>query len=75
MIAMAWSESGGSAGTFSPNAAVVEGTMTMTSSTAYSVELRWKTNRAADGATIDAGAGSAGLFFPTSLMAFLTDCS
>jgi hypothetical protein len=49
--------------------------MTMTSSTAYSVELRWKTNRAADGATIDAGAGSAGLFFPTSLMAFLTDCS
>jgi hypothetical protein len=63
-----WKESGGFAGTFSPNAAFVEAVVPMTAATAYSVKLQWKTNRSASGATIYAGAGPIGTqFSPTRL--------
>ena len=67
---LAWKESGGSAGTFSPNAAYVETSVTLQSSTAYNVWIVWKTNRPAGGASIYAGAGplSGGSFSPTRLM-------
>jgi hypothetical protein len=65
---LAWKESGGYAGTFSPNAAFVQGVMTLYPSTSYTFYLEWKTNKAAPGATIYAGAGPIGTAYsPTSL--------
>ena len=64
----AWKESGGFAGTFSPNAAEVQTVFPVTASTTYTVKLRWKTNVPAIGATIYAGAGPIGAqFSPTRL--------
>ena len=64
----AWKESGGFAGTFSPNAAEVQTVFPVTASTSYTVKLRWKTNVPASGATIYAGAGPIGAqFSPTRL--------
>jgi photosystem II stability/assembly factor-like uncharacterized protein len=63
---VAWKESGGFAGTFSPNAAFVETVFPMSMGTTYTVRLRWKTNKSAPGATIYAGAGS-GPYSPTRL--------
>ena len=64
----AWKESGGFAGTFSPNAAMVHTVLPMTAGTTYTIKLRWKTNTPASGATIYAGAGPiAGHFSPTGL--------
>ena len=64
----AWKESGGFAGTFSPNAAFVQLVAPLTAGTSYMVKLRWKTNKAAAGATIYAGAGPIGnAFSPTRL--------
>jgi hypothetical protein len=69
---VAWKESGGSAGTFSPNAAEVQTVLPMTASTTYSVKLDWKTNKPALGASIFAGAGPvAGRFSPTRLTVVL----
>jgi hypothetical protein len=75
---VAWKESGGSAGTNSPNAAFVQAVFAMTRGTAYNVRLQWKANKAmAAGAHIRAGAGpfpaSAGLtsVSPTRLTAIL----
>ena len=66
----AWKESGGYAGTFSPNAAFVETVYPMAASTTYAVQIVWKTNRAAIGATIAAGAGPIGsAYSPTRLTA------
>jgi endoglucanase len=65
---LAWKESGGYAGTFSPNAAFIQYLFNMTSGHAYVFKLKWKTNKPASGATIFAGAGS-GTFSPTSLVA------
>ena len=62
-----WKESGGFAGTFSPNAAFAQATYTMTAGVPYSVKLQWKTNKAAAGATIVAGAGTGAPFSPTRL--------
>jgi hypothetical protein len=65
---IAWKESGGFAGTFSPNAAYVQAVIPMNGGTTYTIKLRWKTNKPAAGATIYAGAGPiGGLFSPTSL--------
>ena len=66
---VAWKESGGFAGTFSPNAAFVQTSYSMTSGSTYGVWLVWKTNKRAIGAQIAAGAGSPGHFSPTSLHA------
>jgi hypothetical protein len=64
---VAWKESGGFAGTFSPNAAFVKATYPMTASHTYVFKLKWKTNKNAAGATIYAGAGN-GPYSPTSLV-------
>jgi uncharacterized protein YkwD len=65
---VAWKESGGNAGTFSPNAAFVQAALPVSAGTVYQFRLQWKANRAAPGATIFAGAGPiAGQFSPTSL--------
>jgi hypothetical protein len=63
---IAWKESGGYGGTFSPNAAAVQADFSMTGGTTYTVRLQWKTNRAS-GATIYAGAGAGTTFSPTRL--------
>jgi hypothetical protein len=69
-VLAAWKESGGFAGTFSPNAAFVETVYPMSAGTTYTVQIVWKTNKAAIGATIAAGAGPIGSSFsPTRLTA------
>jgi hypothetical protein len=73
---LAWKESGGFAGTFSPNAAFVQATTTLTAATAYTIDVRWKTNVNAAGKQISAGAGPiGGTYSPTRLTALLTSCS
>jgi hypothetical protein len=63
-----WKESGGFAGTFSPNAAFNESPVLLAAGHSYTFSLEWKTNRPASGATIYAGAGPiGGAFSPTSL--------
>jgi hypothetical protein len=54
---VAWKESGGSAGTFSPNAAYVQGLLPVTAGQIYTIRLEWKANRGSSAATIMAGAG------------------
>jgi hypothetical protein len=67
-VVVAWKESGGRSGTFSPNAAMVQAVLTMTAGQTYEVTLRWKIN-VASAAAIRAGAGPlAGQFSPTSLI-------
>lgn len=72
-----WKESGGVSGAFSPNAAALQVTVPLTAGASYPVELRWKANKVATGATIYAGAGPypAGsvTFSPTRLTAFMAD--
>jgi hypothetical protein len=66
-----WKESGGFAGTFSPNAAHVETVVPLAAGTAYTVTLVWKTNHSGS-STIAAGAGPiGGKFSPTRLSAML----
>jgi hypothetical protein len=70
----AWKESGGFAGTFSPNAAAVQAIVPMAAGSSHSVSLRWKTNTPAPGKTIFAGAGpwpGAGVYSPTTITARL----
>jgi len=54
---VAWKESGGFAGIYSPNAAFVSAAVNLTSGHTYVFKLKWKTNRPASGAIIYAGAG------------------
>ncbi len=66
-----WKESGGFAGTFSPNAAAVETIIPLAAGTAYTITLVWKTNHSG-ASTIAAGAGPIGAkFSPTRLSARL----
>jgi hypothetical protein len=65
-----WKESGGFAGTFSPNAAAIEAVFAMPSGTTYLATLAWKTNKSSAGAA-HAGAGQAP-YSPTRLTAVLT---
>jgi hypothetical protein len=83
---LGWKESGGFAGTFSPNAAYLQTGFAMTSGHTYVFKLMWKTNKNASGATIFAGAGPlpapnppqisptriSALVFPASLPAYAT---
>jgi hypothetical protein len=62
----AWKESGGFAGTFSPNAALVQTVVTLAPGVSHLVELRWKTNVPTSGG-IRAGAGIGPAFSPTTL--------
>ncbi|TMD20181.1 MAG: hypothetical protein E6I99_14380, partial [Chloroflexi bacterium] len=68
---LAWKESGGKAGTFSPNAAFVQTVYPMTTPNTYVFKLKWKTNIPEGSATIFAGAGPRNLFSPTTLSAHL----
>ena len=71
---LAWKESGGFAGTFSPNAAYVQFTFPMAAGHTYVFRLKWKTNRNAPGATIYAGAGPInGAWSPTRTVAEVTN--
>ena len=54
---IAWKESGGYAGTFSPNAAYVEAVVQVSANTLYGFRPRWKQNRQAPANSIYAGAG------------------
>ena len=55
----AWKESGGSAGTFSPNAAFVQAVIPAASGTTYTAKLQWKAQQPNSG-SIYAGAGPVG---------------
>jgi hypothetical protein len=69
---VAWKESGGFAGTFSPNAAAVQGAYSVTSGITYTVELVWKANKAMpSGDTIWIGAGQSGAYSPSTLITSL----
>jgi hypothetical protein len=68
---VAWKESGGFAGTFSPNAAFVQTVLPLAATTTYTVTLVWKANHAT-AATIFVAAGLGPLFSPTRLTAQLT---
>jgi hypothetical protein len=70
-ILMAWKESGGFAGTFSPNAAFLQTVIPVAAATTYTVTLVWKANRNTTG-TIYAGAGIGPLFSPTRITAEVT---
>jgi hypothetical protein len=76
---IAWKESGGNAGTFSPNAAYVQAVTPVHAGTTYTIKLAWKSNRSAMGTTIFAGAGAwpsgSGLFSPTRLTVQLVACA
>lgn len=71
----AWKESGGFAGTFSPNAAFVQTVIPMTAGATYIIKLQWKTNIPEGAATIFAGAGGPAPYSPTTLTASLTPSS
>lgn len=67
----AWKESGGSAGTFSPNAAHVDTIVPLAASVTYTIQLVWKTNHSGT-SMIAAGAGPiGGKYSPTRLTAWL----
>ena len=71
---VAWKESGGLSGTYSPNAAFVEVTVALAATVSYSVQLVWKSSQPAPlNVAIHAGAGPlpGGAFSPTSLTALL----
>ncbi len=60
----AWKESGGFAGTFSPNAAYLQTAIPLNAASTYTITLVWKTNKPATGTTIRAGAGPLSLPIP-----------
>jgi hypothetical protein len=71
-----WKESGGYAGTFSPNAAFVQVPFAVTAKRTYTLTLTWKSNKSATGVTIYAGAGPIGqAFSPTSLTLQTIGCT
>ena len=71
----AWKESGGFAGTFSPNAAFVQGTFAMVGGTQYTISLVWKSNTSMPaGDLIRIGAGPVDSAFSPTFLAFDFDC-
>jgi len=68
---VAWKESGGFAGTYSPNAAYVVADLNLRAGVAYTVWIVWKTNRYMQTpGNIMIGAGPIGFkFSPSWLMA------
>jgi hypothetical protein len=71
-----WKESGGYAGTFSPNAAFVQVPFAITATRTYTLTLTWKANKPAQNATIYAGAGPVGSgYSPTSLTLQTIGCT
>src|ERR1700694_2907253 len=79
---VAWKESGGFAGTYSPNAAFVQTVFPMDAGTTYHVKLQWKANKSTAGSPgeiIVAGAGpwpsTSTNYSPTALAARLVPSS
>jgi hypothetical protein len=70
---VAWKESGGFNGTFSPNAAFVQSPFVMSAGTSYRFSLMWKANRNAASVTIYMGAGG-GPYSHTRLTAEIVSC-
>jgi hypothetical protein len=69
---VAWKESGGFAGTYSPNAAFVTTDLHLQGGNTYKAWVVWKTNRYAPSSTIWSGAGPiTGGYSPTSLTALV----
>ena len=68
-------ESGGSGGTFSPNAAFLQVAYPVVAGHVYNVKLKWKTNIPATAVTIFSGAGPRSPFSPTSLVGRLVPTS
>jgi hypothetical protein len=69
-LVVAWKESGGWAGTFSPNAAFVQEVFPVATGHTYVFKLKWKTNKGQPaGYGVRAGAGLGPVFSPTSLTA------
>src|SRR5260370_23831221 len=67
-----WKESGGFAGTYSPNAAFVQTMFPLAANTAYTARLQWKANKNAPAGTVIAGARPIGTAFsPTRLTAIV----
>ena len=64
---VAWKESGGFAGTFSPNAAFVQATVSIAATSTYAFKVQWKTNKSAPGSSIFASAGPGAPYSPTRL--------
>ncbi len=72
----AWKESGGFAGTFSPNAAYVQGVVPVAANSPYMFQVVWKANKDATGATLFAAAGPIGTrYSPTRLTVEMISCS
>jgi hypothetical protein len=71
---VAWKESGGYNGTFSPNAAFVHGVTPLSTGTTHRIKLVWKANKN-DPGTIFAGAGGGAPFSPTRLTVELVPAS
>src|SRR5207245_8753030 len=66
---LAWKESGGFAGTFSPNAATVHAVYSIGPGNTYRFSLKWKTNRPAPPSVrIHAGAGAWGATYSSTSM-------
>jgi hypothetical protein len=61
-----WKESGGYAGTFSPNAAYAQTVIQLSTGVQYTIKLRWKANKPTPG-TIYAAAGGGPVYSPTRL--------
>jgi hypothetical protein len=71
---VAWKESGGFAGTYSPNAAFVQIPYFLQANTSYAIGLKWKANKP-DAGSIWAGAGPiGGNYSPTRLTIQLSGC-
>jgi hypothetical protein len=70
-VLVAWKESGGFAGTFSPNAAFVQTVVPLAMGVSYTITLEWKANIATTYGVIYAGAGGAGNYSPTRITAQL----
>jgi hypothetical protein len=67
---VAWKESGGYGGTFSPNAAFVQTVIPLQMGVSYTITLEWKANKATGG-TIYAAAGTGPTYSPTRVTAEL----
>ncbi len=72
-VIAAWKESGGSSGTFSPNAALAETVIDLAAGTTDTITLEWKTNVPSRG-TIHAGAGPIGSGYSPTVLTLQPTC-
>ena len=72
-VVVAWKESGGSSGTFSPNAALAETVIDLAAGTTDTITLQWKTN-VPSGGTIHAGAGPIGAGYSPTILTVEPTC-